>query len=485
MPANEVEYGNSSGEILQQYGATLDASSSSTEHLLSNLIIAREEPMDDKSCIDRFRSSPYLIICIVCLSLFNDSLLLTLVDPILPEMLYNLEHPEVMNLTELNATTTEPVRDPNYSDDINNKGRYGYLIAAKSVAQFVCNPFVGYIVTRFGYRKPMLFGNIALMVSTLAFPFSWNYWLLIGTRIIQGISSSFTAVTALGLVAATFKNDYKRGKIIGYAFGGLSIGIIAGPVYGSLLFEFVNPAFPFELLAGVMAFTLILQLLTMQMEDSEKHIHGSMLHLLSDSYILIVALNIFLLNLDVSIVLAFLPIRLLDLTNPSTWQLGIVVLPTSCGYLAAGLIFPRMVKFFPRWLQGVIGLFFSAIGLMALAYCITFTSMLISTSFLGLVVGMISTSMQPIFALVVDKRHTEVYGNVYAISDMAVCLSMSLGPLIGGPVVYSFGFEALVYGAAILDLVFCPFTLLLRHIPESTRKDEEKPLLNDSQISKA
>ena len=41
--------------------------------------------------------------------------------------------------------------------------------------------------------------------------------------------------------------------------------------------------------------------------------------------------------------------------------------------------------------------------------------------------GMISTSMQPIFALVVDRRHAEVYGNVYAISDMAVCLSMSLG----------------------------------------------------------
>ena len=62
-------------------------------------------------------------------------------------MLYNLEHPDVMNMTELNSTT-EPVKDERYSDDINNKGRYGYLIAAKGIAQFVCNPFVGYIVTR-------------------------------------------------------------------------------------------------------------------------------------------------------------------------------------------------------------------------------------------------------------------------------------------------------------------------------------------------
>ena len=41
--------------------------------------------------------------------------------------------------------------------------------------------------------------------------------------------------------------------------------------------------------------------------------------------------------------------------------------------------------------------------------------------------GMVSTSMQPIFAHLVDIRHAAVYGNVYAISDMAVCLAMSVG----------------------------------------------------------
>ena len=35
--------------------------------------------------------------------------------------------------------------------------------------------------------------------------------------------------------------------------------------------------------------------------------------------------------------------------------------------------------------------------------------------------------MQPIFAHLVDIRHSAVYGNVYAISDMAVCLAMSVG----------------------------------------------------------
>ena len=37
--------------------------------------------------------------------------------------------------------------------------------------------------------------------------------------------------------------------------------------------------------------------------------------------------------------------------------------------------------------------------------------------------------MQPIFAHLVDIRHSAVYGNVYAISDMAVCLAMSVGKI--------------------------------------------------------
>ena len=43
------------------------------------------------------------------------------------------------------------------------------------------------------------------------------------------------------------------------------------------------------------------------------------------------------------------------------------------------------------------------------------------------IIGMVSTSMQPIFAQLVDLRHSSVYGNVYAVSDMSVCLAMFVG----------------------------------------------------------
>ena len=43
---------------------------------------------------------------------------------------------------------------------------------------------------------------------------------------------------------------------------------------------------------------------------------------------------------------------------------------------------------------------------------------------------MTSTSMQPVFAYLVDIRHDTLYANVYAISDMAVCLGAALGKFL-------------------------------------------------------
>ena len=51
-------------------------------------------------------------------------------------------------------------------------------------------------------------------------------------------------------------------------------------------------------------------------------------------------------------------------------------------------------------------------------------------------IGMVSTSAQPIFAYLVDIRHASVYGNVYAISDMSVCLAMTIGRFTSYDILY-------------------------------------------------
>ena len=70
---------------------------------------------------------------------------------------------------------------------------------------------------------------------------------------------------------------------------------------------------------------------------------------------------------------------------------------------------------------------------------------------------MVSTSMQPIFAHLVDIRHTCMYGNVYAISDMAVCLAMFVGKFIAILQVMSlpFHWDIVLYNALHFESTKC------------------------------
>lgn len=45
----------------------------------------------------------------------------------------------------------------------------------------------------------------------------------------------------------------------------------------------------------------------------------------------------------------------------------------------------------------------------------------------GIGTAMVNLALMPLFAILVDLRHTAEYGNVYAISDAVICLGLALG----------------------------------------------------------
>lgn len=47
----------------------------------------------------------------------------------------------------------------------------------------------------------------------------------------------------------------------------------------------------------------------------------------------------------------------------------------------------------------------------------------------GFAVALVDSAMIPHFSYLVDLRHTSVYGNVYAIGDLSLCVSYALGML--------------------------------------------------------
>ena len=52
-------------------------------------------------------------------------------------------------------------------------------------------------------------------------------------------------------MAATYTDDDERGNAMGIALGGIALGIVIGPVYGSILYEYGGLVLSFGIIAAL------------------------------------------------------------------------------------------------------------------------------------------------------------------------------------------------------------------------------------------
>ena len=57
----------------------------------------------------------------------------------------------------------------------------------------------------------------------------------------------------------------------------------------------------------------------------------------------------------------------------------------------------------------------------------SFHHLVLPTAGIRFAIGMVDSSMMPELGYLVDLRHSNVYGSVYAIGDVAFCLGFFLG----------------------------------------------------------
>ena len=114
----------------------------------------------------------------------------------------------------------------------------------------------------------IIFANHSL-ASTLLFAFSDTACMMLVSRAIQGIGTSFSTVSGLGLLAHRFPDHENRGKYLALSFTGFGLGVLVGPPFGSVVFAFAGKHTPFYILAAIGALDGILQLCTYQSQDRE------------------------------------------------------------------------------------------------------------------------------------------------------------------------------------------------------------------------
>lgn len=55
----------------------------------------------------------------------------------------------------------------------------------------------------------------------------------------------------MGMLAERYQDDKERGNAMGIALGGLALGVLIGPPFGGVMYEFVGKSAPFLVLSAL------------------------------------------------------------------------------------------------------------------------------------------------------------------------------------------------------------------------------------------
>src|SRR4051794_27111028 len=109
----------------------------------------------------------------------------------------------------------------------------GVLIAAFSIAQLASAPLWGRFSDHYGRRPALLAGLLVSAVAYVIFAYASTLWLLLLSRIVQGLGGGTIGVVQAYVADASDPND--RAKSLGWLSAATSFGAVVGPAIGSAL----------------------------------------------------------------------------------------------------------------------------------------------------------------------------------------------------------------------------------------------------------
>ncbi|XP_047678840.1 chromaffin granule amine transporter [Tachysurus fulvidraco] len=240
--------------------------------------------------------------------------------------------------------------------------------------------------------------------------------------------------------------------------------VTVGAPFGSVMYEFVGKSSPFLILAFLALFDGALQLCILQPSKiSPGSMEGTpLLTLLKDPYILISAGSLCFANMGVAILEPTLPIWMMQTMCSPKWQLGVAFLPASVSYLIGTNLFGLLANKMGRWLCSMIGMVVVGVSLLCVPFAKNIYGLIGPNGGLGFAIGMVDSSMMAIMGYLVDIRHMSVYGSVYAIADVALCMGFAIGPSTGGALVQTIGFPYLMVIIGVVNILYAPLCFFLK-----------------------
>ncbi|XP_061195949.1 synaptic vesicular amine transporter-like [Saccostrea echinata] len=440
-----------------------------------------------------FVSKTTLLIIIFCTNTL-DNILLTSVVPIIPEVLMSSDRNEesttvgndsislgtLSHHMNVSLSFTKQLLQESYKA-LDENSQVGLLLSSKALVQIAANPCVGYLSERYGYIILLAVGTFLLFISSLVYACAGKFSSFLAGRLVHGIASSFSSIAGMSMLAELYQSDYERSKVMGVAMGGVALGVVVGYPFGGFLYSLCGQSSPFLILSLFIIIDFGLQGCIIKrsywMPVSSKAAN-SIVELLKDPLILITSGIIMLTTMAMSTLEPTIPIWILDTMKAQNWQLGLVFLPDSIGYLIGTNAFGVVARKVGRWICSMFCMILVGFCLICIPFSTSVSQLILPHFGIGLGLGIVDAALMPQLALLVDMRHVTSYGTVYAIAQLAVCLAYGLGPLFGGEMVKLLGFSSLMWSLGCLLIVTSPCCFVLRSVKA---REECKSLMLDTE----
>ncbi|EKG15807.1 Tetracycline resistance protein TetA/multidrug resistance protein MdtG [Macrophomina phaseolina MS6] len=196
-----------------------------------------------------WRSNSFFIIATVAVGLFSDLFLYGLVVPILPFMLDD------------RIGIPESEVQPYVSG----------LLTAYAAASVLFSPVAGVLADRVSTRQaPFLLGLLSLLAATVILFLARSMPVLLIARVLQGIAAAVVWTIGLALCLETVGSD-KLGRTIGSIFSFISVGNLAAPVLGGVLYEKAGYPGVFGIGFAVLAVDFIMRLLVIEKKVAARY----------------------------------------------------------------------------------------------------------------------------------------------------------------------------------------------------------------------
>jgi DHA1 family multidrug resistance protein-like MFS transporter len=135
----------------------------------------------------------------------------------------------------------------------------GLVIGSLAIAEVIFKTPFGILSDRYGRLKFMLFGFVALILVSVAYPLFHDTTILFSIRFIQGIAIGAFSTTSVAIVADMFQEN--KGEAMGIYNSVKGAGYALGPIAGGMIIQYLKDfSMMFWLCAGVALVCLVLSL---------------------------------------------------------------------------------------------------------------------------------------------------------------------------------------------------------------------------------